>query len=99
LPLIYLALFLPLYSSDYSFKNNVMNPERDQHTTNQANQRNSEGSNTQATSQEHRPDWIIPDNGTSSRSNSSGEQNRGTQEGQQDHSSIPLDNEDTLGIP
>lgn len=44
---------------------------------------------------QHRPDWIIPDNGISSRRTPpAGDQQRDQQE-----DSIPLDNDETLGIP
>ena len=50
-------------------------------------------SNPQPT--EYRPDWIIPDNGLSSRNTN---QKEGQQRPRQEND-IPQDNDETLGIP
>ncbi len=76
-----------------------MIPERNQPDANQAGQTNGEQPDTQATSQKYRPDWIIPDNGTSSRNNHPSERNNSGEEESHPKSSIPMNNEDTLGIP
>ena len=77
-----------------------MTPDRTKQEDAQEHQSHSnEQSSTQNTAQQHRPDWIIPDNGTSSRNLNDLEERHGTRSGREGNSSIPMDNEDTLGIP
>lgn len=67
-------------------KNQAGAPQKDQAP-------NEPVSNPQPT--QYRPDWIIPDNGFSSRN---ANQEEGQQRNQQEDN-IPQDNDETLGIP
>jgi len=71
-----------------------MIPDKNQSGTSQPDQNTNEPVGNPQPSQ-HRPDWIIPDNGFSSRNTSS----RKDQQRNQQDDSIPLDNDETLGIP
>lgn len=72
-----------------------MTPDKNQQVPLQADQPTSEPVSNQQAS-EYRPDWIFPETGTSSRDN-----NRpgNTQPGQPDNTNVPVDNDETLGIP
>jgi hypothetical protein len=71
-----------------------MIPDKNQTGAPQKDQTISEPvSNPQPT--KYRPDWIIPDNGLSSRN---ANPNEGQQRNQQEDN-IPQDNDETLGIP
>jgi hypothetical protein len=71
-----------------------MTPDKNQPSTIQNEENINEPVSHQQAPQ-HRPDWIIPDNGISSKNtNRSGKE----QNSQQDNS-IPMDNDETLGIP
>lgn len=83
-----------VFSAILPIKNEVMTPDKNQTGASQPNQDiNDPVSNPQQS--QHRPDWIIPDNGISSRNTSSTED----QQRQPKEDSIPLDNDETLGIP
>ncbi|HYH15466.1 MAG TPA: hypothetical protein VD794_09605, partial [Flavisolibacter sp.] len=77
-----------------SIRNN-MTPDKNQQGSSHSGQEQNEQVSHQ-TGTQYRPDWIIPDNGISSRDNNT---SNNRQESQPDNSSIPLDNDETLGIP
>jgi len=71
-----------------------MTPDKNQAGASQTEQNTTEPISNPQPSQ-HRPDWIIPDNGLSSQNtNRTGDAQRNQQE-----DSIPMDNDETLGIP
>lgn len=71
-----------------------MTQDKNKAGTSQTEQNANEPVNTPQPSQ-YRPDWIIPDNGSSSRNTRPSEDQQRSP--QQD--SIPMDNDETLGIP
>ena len=72
-----------------------MTPDKNQQSSSQSDQTQNEQLSQQSGNQ-YRPDWIIPDNGFSSRNNNP---SRNQQDEQRDNSSMPMDNDETLGIP
>jgi hypothetical protein len=85
------TVFSPLYCT----KSIAMIPDKNQQRAPQTDQEaNQQVSSDQQTS--YRPDWIIPDNGISSRSSNRSDHQS---DDSQDNSSIPMNNDETLGIP
>ncbi len=72
-----------------------MTPDKNQQGSTQSGQDQNEPVSNQ-TGTQYRPDWIIPDNGISSRNNNA---SNSRQDSQPDNSNIPMDNDETLGIP